>query len=299
MIAPGAKVVVYDAPFSGAGTSFQALFNAAINGGLTIISNSWAYCEDQTTLADVQSIDSILQTAAMAGITVFNATGDSGSNCLDGSSNTVAVPADSPNATAVGGSSLSESPGNSYAYATETWWNGTSAIPPTGQGGFGVSKFFAAKSYQTAISGTANRSVPDVVSNADPKYGVQICQASDGGCPSGKIYGGTSGSAPAWAGFAALMNQAHQSNLGFLNPLIYPLAATPAFHNPASHGSDFAHMGLGSPNLSALHLLLDGHIVGPVSATISRVPTYTLLNSSGVQVPRALRPRSHKRLCRS
>ena len=41
-VAPGAKVVVYDAPFTGAGTSFQALFNAAINGGSTVISNSWA-----------------------------------------------------------------------------------------------------------------------------------------------------------------------------------------------------------------------------------------------------------------
>ena len=38
--------------------------------GVTIISNSWAYCEDQTTLADVQSIDLVLQSAAAAGINV-------------------------------------------------------------------------------------------------------------------------------------------------------------------------------------------------------------------------------------
>ena len=59
MGASGAQVVVYDAPFTGAG-SFQALFNRMIDDGVTIISNSWAYCEDQTTLADVESIDSIL-----------------------------------------------------------------------------------------------------------------------------------------------------------------------------------------------------------------------------------------------
>ena len=99
---PGAKIVVYDGPFSGAGSSFQSLFNAAINGGSTIISNSWAYCEDQTTAADVQSIDAIFQSAAAAGITILNGAGDSGSTCLDGSPNTVAVPADSPSATAVG-----------------------------------------------------------------------------------------------------------------------------------------------------------------------------------------------------
>src|SRR5215471_18137988 len=37
-LAPGAQVVVYDAPFTGPGTSFQTLFNAMINDGVTIIS---------------------------------------------------------------------------------------------------------------------------------------------------------------------------------------------------------------------------------------------------------------------
>ncbi len=138
-IATGADVVVYDSPFNGPG-SFQALFNQMIDDEVTVISNSWAYCEDQTTLADVQSIDSIFQSAAAAGITVFNGSGDSGSTCLDGAANTVAVPADSPNATAVGGSSLIT--GTGFTYQTETWWNGSSDTPPAGQGGFGVSKFF-------------------------------------------------------------------------------------------------------------------------------------------------------------
>src|SRR5262249_45354429 len=151
-IAPAAKVAVYDAPFTGAG-SFQALFNAAINGGSTVISNSWAYCEDQTTLADVQSIDSLFQAAAASGIAIFNASGDSGSTCLDGSPNTVAVPADSPNATAVGGSSLTPGPGN--VYGSETWWDGSITSPQTGQGGFGQSRFFAAPGYQAALSGSA------------------------------------------------------------------------------------------------------------------------------------------------
>src|SRR5205807_9411687 len=102
-LAPKAQVVVYDAPLTDAGTSFQTLFNAMINDGVTVISNSFGYCEDQTTAADVQSIDSILKTAAASGISVFNATGDFGSSCRDGSANTIAVPADSPNATAVGG----------------------------------------------------------------------------------------------------------------------------------------------------------------------------------------------------
>jgi len=112
-VAPGAKVVVYDAPFTGAG-SFQAVFNAMIGDGVSVISNSWAYCEDQTTLADVQSVDAVLQAAAAAGISVFNGSGDTGSSCLDGSPNTLAVPASSPSATAVGGTTLQMGPGQRF-----------------------------------------------------------------------------------------------------------------------------------------------------------------------------------------
>ena len=77
-------VVVYDAPFDGRG-SFQALFNQMVyHDKITIISNSWAYCEDQTSLSDVERIDTIFQTAAVGGITIFNGSGDTGSTCLDG-----------------------------------------------------------------------------------------------------------------------------------------------------------------------------------------------------------------------
>ena len=95
-----------------------------INGGSTIITNSWAYCEDQTTLADVQSIDAIFQTAAAAGISIFNAAGDTGSTCLNGSPNTVAVPASAPSATAVGGSTLTTGgPGGTYGERDVVGWH--------------------------------------------------------------------------------------------------------------------------------------------------------------------------------
>ena len=270
-IAPGAKVAVYEAPFAGRG-SFQAVLGAMIDGGVDIISNSWAYCEDQTTLADVESIDSLLQNAAAAGITVLSGAGDNGSTCLDGSANTAAVPADSPNLTAVGGSSLTFGPG--LTYGSETWWNGTSDTPPSGQGGFGTSKFFAAEGYQMAVSGSAMRSIPDVVTNADPAHGMLICQASGGGCPTGLLYGGTSMATPTWAAFVAILNQQQGGNLGFLNPLLYPLANTTAFHTAASMGSDFAHVGLGSPNLGVLTLDLSGKNAGAVSASTSLVGAF-------------------------
>lgn len=267
-VAPGAKIKVFDAPFTGG--SFQAVLNAMINGGVDIISNSWAYCEDQTTLADVQSIDAILQTAAAAGISVFSGTGDHGSTCLDGSPNTAAVPASAPHLTAVGGSSLSLGPGNTYA--GETWWDG--GATGGGQGGFAVSRFFARPAYQDGQNGNAMRSVPDVVANADPRMGTTICQASNGGCPTGLYYGGTSSSTPVWAAYAARLNQAQGTRLGFLNPALYPLASSPAFHSATRLGSDFAHVGLGSPDLARVHERLTSQTAGASSASVSHAFAY-------------------------
>ena len=286
--ATGAQVAVYDAPFTGSGTSFQGIFNAMIGGGVTIISNSWSYCEDQTTLADVQSIDTIFQTAAASGISAFNASGDTGTTCLDGSPNTAGVPATSPHATAVGGTSLQLYPG--MTYGKETWWDSSASTPPGGKGGYGVSRFFSRPSYQNGLTTSAMRSIPDVAANADPAFGVKICQASAGGCPTGSLYGGTSSSTPMWAAFAAMLNQTQGSNLGFFNPQIYPFANTNSFHNAASMGSDFAHVGLGSPSLAHLHRRLTGQAVGAVSPSVSSVrafmqTTYTAPENSTIPLP--------------
>ena len=271
--APGATYVVYDAPSS---TSYEAMFNAMINDGVTVISNSWSSCEDEISLAEAQSIDAVLQTAAASGISVFNAAGDSGTTCIDGSPNTVGVPADSPNATSVGGTSLAF--GRGGLYGGETLWT-DNTTPPSGQGGFGLSKMFPRPNYQNGLNVSAMRSVPDVSINADPASGAQICEAADGGCPNGKLYGGTSMSAPMWAAFAALINDSQGVNLGNFNLALYPLANTAAFHDAASMGSDFAHVGLGSPNLDRIDLALAGETAGPVDPTVSQVfSATTILN---------------------
>jgi hypothetical protein len=263
-LARGADIVVYDAPL---GTSWQAVFNAMLQGGVTVISNSWSSCENEHPLADVQSIDSVLQTAAAAGISVFNASGDTGSTCLNGSPNTAGVPASSPSATAVGGTSLTSGAG--WVYGSETWWQG--------KGGFGVSRHFSRPAYQNGLSGSPMRSVPDVAAVADPINGMAVCQASDGGCPNGRLYGGTSMAAPVWAAYAALLNQSQGQNLGAFNPAIYPLASSGAFHTAASMGSDFAHVGLGSPNLDVLDRLLAGQALGPPDPAVSQVFAATAL----------------------
>jgi hypothetical protein len=275
-IAPSAQVTVYDAPSS---TSFQSLFNAMLtdpSGPPSIISNSWAYCEDETSQADVESLDAILASASASGVSVFNAAGDSGSTCLDGSPKTVEVPADSPHATAVGGTSVL--PGTAFTYGSERWWDDSQQTPRSGQGGYGVSRFFGRPSYQDGLTSSAMRSVPDVAANADPLDGFQICEADSGGCPDGLFYGGTSLAAPEWAAMAALLDQMQGHPLGQLNPLLAPLAATPAFHTAVSMGSDFAHVGLGSPNLDALSLALRASVSGgvsPATASVVALPAFS------------------------
>src|SRR5213595_435763 len=153
-LAPLASVsyVVYTAP---ANTSYEQILNAMINDGVTVISNSWSDCEDQHTLADVQSIDAVLAAAAASGVSIFNGSGDTGATCLDGSANTVGVPASSPHATAVGGTTPIASDGATYGGAM--WWDGSAKLPPTGQGGFGVSRYFARPGYQDGLAASAMR----------------------------------------------------------------------------------------------------------------------------------------------
>ena len=270
-LAPGSDVITYSAAFRGQG-SFQTMFSSMIDGNVDVISNSWAYCEDQTTLADVQSLDTILQTARGAGITVLTGAGDSGSTCLDGSANTIAVPADSPNITAVGGTSAS--PGLDGTYGSETWWNGSLHTPPSGQGGFGVSRYFPRPAYQNTFNTQLMRSIPDVSAPADPAQGVLICQADGGGCPTNSLYGGTSIAAPIWAAAVAVLNQRTGSDFGFLNSQIYPLANGNAFHTGASMGSDFAHVGLGSPNFGELRRQLTAGTLGAPSIANSAVVAF-------------------------
>ncbi len=263
---PWADYAVYEAPL---GTTFEEMFNRMIGSHDTIISNSWAQCEDDTSPSEAKAIDSVLAQAEASGISVFNASGDSGSTCLDGSPNTVTVPADSPHGIAVGGTTPMFGPGMSYG--GERWWGASTSSPPTGQGGFGVSRYFSVPTYQKGFTSAHGRSVPDVSINADPRAGLEHCQADAGGCPDGEIGGGTSMAAPEMAALTSKLEEIVQKNLHVEPPTLYQLASAraAAFHSPHALRSDFAHVGLGSPDLNQWQLQFTGAKVGPVSASAS------------------------------
>jgi Pro-kumamolisin, activation domain/Bacterial Ig-like domain (group 3)/Bacterial Ig-like domain (group 1)/Putative Ig domain len=264
------QLVVYDAPPT---TSFEQMFNAMLNDGDTVISNSWSECEDQVPKANAQSIDSVLAQAAASGVSVFNGSGDHGSSCLDGAANTVGVPTDSPNATSVGGTTPTFGPAMNLV--SQRWWDGSSSTPPTGSGGYGVSKYFPRPAYQNGLTTSPFRSVPDLAVNADPTTGIQFCQADDGGCPDGHLNGGTSMTAPEMAILTAQLNQSVGHNVGNFNAAIYPVAATPGvFTTPADMGTDFSHVGLGAPNFNYLYLALTNQSVAAVSPSLSTLTDF-------------------------
>lgn len=284
-MAPGARYRVYQSCNTASCPilSFQGMFTAMLNDSVTVISNSWSYCEGQTDLADVTSIDSILQTAAATGVSVFTATGDFGSDCVNGATfpNGINVPSDAPHGTAVGGTNLQVDVNNGYQH--ETWWNGTCGGGSCA-GGFGISTFFDAPAYQGRPPGS-KRSVPDVSADGDPSTGIAIYQADAGGLIC--CIGGTSMAAPEWAAGTALINQALGHLTGNWNEALYAQRDTDAFHPAASMGSDFAHVGLGSFNLVNLAARLIPPTATPTAtatatntATSTRTPTATATPTS-------------------
>lgn len=192
---------------------------------------------------------------AAAGVNVFVSSGDAGSNPDDsGHSSTGPTQAEyeasDSSVIGVGGTSLALT--TIGAVSSETGW--------TGSGG-GKSIFFPRPAWQTGVGippGT-ERLVPDVSLAADPNKGAFLVLQ-------GKVVqiGGTSWSAPMWAAFCALINEARAKAakpfLPFLNPLLYPLMGSASFRDikagnngafNASAGYDLV-TGIGVPNVKEL-----------------------------------------------
>jgi len=242
---------VYFAPNTSQG--FQDALSMAIHDMThrpSVISISWGSAESTWTAQSMTAFDSAAQDAAALGVTICAASGDNGSSDgeTDGA-NHVDFPAASPHVLACGGTSLR---GSNGAIASETVWNDGAQ---GGAGGGGYSNQFPLPSYQSGVvkpPAKEGRGVPDVSGDADPNTGYQVLVDGES-----LVFGGTSAVAPLWSGLIALMNQKLGSPVGFLNPMIYGLAAsTGAFHDitngsngafSAGPGWDAAS-GLGSPS---------------------------------------------------
>lgn len=275
-VAPDARKVVINArptvEGDGAYRKIGQLFEEAdrrFPGAVWSLSIGWG-CDKLLTAADLAPVRSALVAAQANGTTAFNASGDlAGLECRGGDDWSAPPGPDDigldsvaslPEMTSVGGTTLSTAPDGGWM-SEQAWFD----VPLSQGTGGGISALFDRPPWQRAVSATTDvnrRLTPDIAAVADPFTGVQIIYKQ-----TPVLGGGTSQSAPIWAGLAAMMNeylQAHGGRpLGFINPLLYRIAAGapwPAFRDvslggnavdTAGPGYDMA-TGLGTPNVENL-----------------------------------------------
>ncbi len=258
-VAPGAKIAVYFAKFTEAG--WVEAVTKAIHDQMnkpSILSISWGWPEFETagdfawTAQAMEEVNRTLKEAAQLNITVIVASGDDGSiDGFDDGKAHVDFPSSSPYVLACGGTTLVAE--DDRLVSEEVWSDGIR----TGGGGTtggGVSEYFALPSWQSSPdvgvprsvnTSFAGRGIPDVAANADGRTGYRILAGGEE-----FVSGGTSASAPLWAGLIARINQqlAKQSagaRVGYFNPLLYSgLGASDAFRDVTSGTND----ALGSLN---------------------------------------------------
>jgi len=275
-VAPDARKVVFSArsTVSGDGTfeKIGEMFAEAdrrFPGAVWSFSIGWG-CDKLITAADLAPVRSALETAQSHGTSAFNASGDlAGLECKGGDDwssppGEADVGLDSvaslPEMTDVGGTTLSTD-GDGRWLAEQAWFD----VPLSVGTGGGVSSLFDRPDWQRAVLPDQDRNrrlTPDVAAVADPFTGVRIVFK---GTP--LVGGGTSQSAPIWAGLAAVMNQYLLDNggrlIGDLNPQLYRIAAgapLPAFRDVTLGGNAVADAGpgydlvtgLGTPDIDNL-----------------------------------------------
>ena len=276
-IAPDAKLVLVNARSSVEGDGgFEKLgrlwesVDRQFPRAIWSFSIGWG-CDALFTPADLAPARAALAAALRRGTTAFDATGDlAGLECKGGhtwsdppSPDDVGVDAIAslPEMTAVGGTRLSTAADGSWL-AEQSWYD----VPLTQGTAGGASTLFARPAWQSVDSGAGppdRRLVPDVAAVGDPFTGVKFVFGQQV-----RTGGGTSQSAPIWAGLAALINdlygKAGAQPLGDLNPLLYEVAkgsTAPSFRDVELGGNAVAPggrpgydmvTGLGSPHVENL-----------------------------------------------
>ncbi len=237
LLAPGAKIVVYFSEFTEVGwvDALHAVV-ADTTHSPSVCSISYGNPETSSDSTNINTRGSLwthgaigqtdlaFQVAASKGLTIFAASGDSGSpdNDPDGLAHSD-YPSSSAFVTGVGGTSLIAS---ATGIVQETVWNDG----PGSAGGGGVSALFSLPDYQQNANVPASvnpghhigRGVPDVSGVADPATGIIVVDTTG----TQQVIGGTSAAAPLWAALAARINQGLGHKVGFLNPLLYANAAS-------------------------------------------------------------------------
>lgn len=247
-MAPDASIVLLTSPVDETQgiqglPEFLSLEQYALDHHLgNIFSQSWGTTENtlmnSTDSHIFQDYDQLYQRAAAQHVTVLAISGDFGPAGLDVNNNfytfpTVQFPGSSPYVTTVGGTTLkTDTQGN---YQSETTWDPQQ--PPTiyATGG-GVSQYYHEPDYQQDLPASVQntlkgfRGVPDIAADASVASTPLLYFSFRGEAKAGYYdVGGTSISAPLWAGVIAVADQLAHRSLGFLNPALYKLGHSPVY----------------------------------------------------------------------
>jgi len=258
-IAPGATIRIY-----AAGSLYYPDLDKALDmiladaqkpGGPQHLSISLGSREDLISPDELKVQAAMFLKLAALGVNTFVSSGDDGSNPAPegrgrGSENHVEYYASDPWVIAVGGTTL-HFDAQSNKVVSETAWDGS---------GGGISRTLPQPVWQkSAWTNQEYRLVPDVSSVADVQPGGFVVLNDKE-----VAFGGTSWSAPMWAGFSALIAEAREKQgkpqLGFLAPVLYGLPKGAGFRD-ITKGSNGAYQagpgwdpvtGLGVPDVKAL-----------------------------------------------
>ena len=198
-MAPGADVITYEGP-DVRNTSLLYVFNEAIAlNEVSVLTDSFAHREDSEPKPLRHQYDEAALMGAALGITVISASGDSARPD---------IPCTSPYVVCVGGTSLTTLNG---IVISETAWD---------ESGSGDAKTFDRPQWQMGIVPNNKRATVDLALNADPSNGYWVRRFGNW-----ESYGGTSFSAPVFAGMVAVINSYRLNNgdapVGLLSPLVY------------------------------------------------------------------------------
>jgi ribonuclease/Cadherin domain/Dockerin type I domain len=298
VIAPKASILLVEANSASDADLYTAVDTARNWPGVSVVSMSWGGDE---VSADSANDGHFTTPSGHNGVSFVASSGDNGAYSGSGSTTRiVSYPAVSKNVAAIGGTFLTAN--GTGAYVSESGWgNGTSSNVNGGSGG-GISQFVAQPSYQTGVvtQSTTRRTIPDVSMNADPNSGVPVFDVYDNGATTPWIQvGGTSLSAPMWAGVLAIANQGRvlnsQTTLDGPTqtlPKLYSLPSS-SLHDITTGNNFYAAgtgydlvTGRGSPivNLVVNNLIDSSVAIGTFTSSASSVGSggYTTLKASNV-----------------
>ena len=228
--APNAKIVVYygnGSSFSGLYNLYNAVINDTVNNP-SVLSVSWTAYENNFNNAYGIQVDSLLAAAVIKGITIFAATGDTGSwyPVSTRTSSKIGWPAANPNVIACGGTRLILNTDGTIN--SEIVWNGRVSGGSAGGSTGGVSAIYPVPTWQTGLSTSqypsntvtpiSGRSVPDVAGNGDPTSGYQFYYGAYNQLTQS---GGTSAVCPLYAALYARIKSIVGKNQGFITDKLY------------------------------------------------------------------------------